>query len=765
MATRRRDSPATREAEIDSLEATLDSAHHTWTILSGRVEAFVNAWEAAADPPSLQNFLPAQPPAIRHLTLVELIKVDLEYRWIHRHLPRTMEDYLAEYPELRHDLPPDLIYEEYHIRRQAGEPVSTQDYLLRFPQSVAELERLLGLNAAEQSTSLFRDHKSPVPQIQPGERLDDFDLLLLLGKGAFASVFLARQNSMQRLVALKLSADRGTEAQTLAQLDHESIVRVFDQRVLPDRKLRLLYMQYVPGGTLHAIVDLVRQTPEGERSGLLLLTGISQALSSRGESLPEESALKSRWANRSWPDVVSAIGAKLARGLDHAHRNGVLHRDIKPANVLVAVDGSPKLADFNIGFSSKVSGSTPAAYFGGSVAYMSPEQLEACNPAHDREPETLDGRSDLYSLGVMLWELLTGFRPFLDEQLEQGWTATLAEMTARRRAGVDWELTSRMARHWPLGLRETLLQCLEPDPERRPATGLDLARRLELCLQPAAQSLLAPPLQNWRRFARRSPVWGVLLAVMIPNVSAAVFNYFYNRQEIVDHLQNSREAFERIQTVINAIAFPLGVFFVFWFMHPVVSAVRRSESPADFPALALQDVRKKCLRLGHLAAGISLALWLVAAPAYPIALQMEIGSIPLTACFHFIASLTLCGLIAAAYPFFGVATLAVCSFYPALVRLDSMSEIDREPLQRLGQSSWLYLLLAATVPMLAVAVLVVIGSEARFALGLLAVAGLAGFGMALGMFRLLQRDLASLTVIAASPSDPIDSTSALSRGL
>ena len=87
----------------------------------------------------------------------------------------------------------------------------------------------------------------------------------------------------------------------------------------------------------------------------------------------------------------------------------MLHRDVKPANVLLTAEPSPKLADFNISFSDKVDGATPAAYFGGSLAYMSPEQLEACNPAHARSADELDGRSDLYSLGMVLWELFDRF--------------------------------------------------------------------------------------------------------------------------------------------------------------------------------------------------------------------------------------------------------------------------------------------------------------------------------------------------------------------
>jgi eukaryotic-like serine/threonine-protein kinase len=750
-------------AEICSTKLTLDTAHHTWTILSGRVEAFIDAWEHGAEPPSPREFLPADALPVRRMTLVELIKVDLEYRWIHRRTPRTIEEYFGDYPELARDFPADLIYEEYHIRHRAGDPVSPEDYLVRFPQRAAELKRLFGLNPAELSTSLCRGTREQLQEIQSGERLDDFDLLVLLGKGAFASVFLARQNSMQRMVALKISADKGNEPQTLAQLDHEHIVRVFDQRILPDRKLRLLYMQYVSGGTLQGVVEFVRQTPAAERTGKMLVDGIEDALARRGEALAGESGLKNRLAHRPWPEVVCGLGAKLARALDHAHRQGVLHRDIKPANVLVTADGSPKLADFNIGFSSKVAGATPAAYFGGTVAYMSPEQLEACNPAHERTPDSLDGRSDLYALAIVLWELVTGSRPFTDEQLAAGWGATLDEMTARRRVGVDREFAARVSQDWPPGLRDVLLRCLDPDVQKRPASGNEMALSLELCLQPKTYTLLSPPIQSWRRLVRRFPVTCVVFGTVLPNAVAAVFNYHYNRREIIEHLQNSQKAFEQIQLIINAIAFPVGILLLIWFTRPVGAAVadaRKDEPPATD---VLPLLRRSCLRLGHAAAAISLTLWLTAAPAYPIALQMEVGSVPVSADIHFVASLTLCGLIAAAYPFFIVACLSVCSFYPALVRVESMTHDDLDPLVRLGRSSGWYLLLAATVPMLSVVILVLIGSQARFALGLLAAAGLAGFGLAFMLFRTLQSDLAALTVIATSPGETSDLPSALSR--
>ena len=137
-------------------------------------------------------------------------------------------------------------------------------------------------------------------------------------------------------------------------------------------------------------------------------------------------------------------------------------------------EGAPKLADFNISFSSKLEGASPAAYFGGSLAYMSPEQLEAFNPAHAREPDDLDGRSDLYSLGVVLWELLTGHRPFPVESLAEDWQNTVAGMTADRRDGPD-ESASPLPAACPPALADTLRTCLASDLDKRPASGEELA--------------------------------------------------------------------------------------------------------------------------------------------------------------------------------------------------------------------------------------------------------------------------------------------------
>ena len=169
------------------------------------MEKFIQAWEVASEPPDLSKFLVEQNSVVRRLTLIELIKVDLEYRQA-RKSPRRLEAYFDDFPELADDPPPDLIYEDYHIRANAGELVAAEEYLRRFPACASELARLLRMHAQDVSTQLVVPEASlALAEIGPGSQVDDFDLLTRLGKGAFASVFLARQNSMQRLVALKIS--------------------------------------------------------------------------------------------------------------------------------------------------------------------------------------------------------------------------------------------------------------------------------------------------------------------------------------------------------------------------------------------------------------------------------------------------------------------------------------------------------------------------------------------------------------------------------
>src|SRR5262249_8937100 len=115
-------------------------------------------------------------------------------------------------------------------------------------------------------------HLRGLPNV--GARVDDFELLELLGSGAFARVFLARQTSLGRLVALKVSHNRGQEARTLASLEHDHILRVFSEVIDASRDLRLLCMQYVPGTTLERVIEALRGLPPEKRDGRAILAAV-----------------------------------------------------------------------------------------------------------------------------------------------------------------------------------------------------------------------------------------------------------------------------------------------------------------------------------------------------------------------------------------------------------------------------------------------------------------------------------------------------------
>ena len=730
---------------------SLDDAGRSWSLLSTRLDQFIEAWECAvngdAASPEIAEFLPPDGPAVLvNELLLELVKVDLDYRWTRDRLPRRVEDYALELPQLAGIVTADLLFEECRLRKKAGERVEMAEYRTAFPSCADELERLWKLeDTSPQGSSAQHATRRVLDRFQPGDAVDDFDLLTQLGAGAFARVFLARQRSMQRLVALKLSADKSREPQTLAQLDHDHIVRIYDQRSIPEAGLRLLYMQYIPGGTLHDVVPLVRETPGRDRTGGLLVQAVRNSLEQRGEA----DRLAIAWAETAgrtpWADVVCRLGIQLAEALEYAHNGGVLHRDIKPANVLLAGDGSPRLADFNISFSASTQGSTPTAYFGGSLAYMSPEQLEASHPGIARTPDSLDGRSDLYSLGVVLWELFHGQKPFIDEVVEENWTATLDQMIARRRSGPA-EISTATAETSEKGLYGVLQRCLHPEVAGRFQTGRDLSRHLELCLDRPAWSLLNEAGTGWRGMVRRFPRIAAVLCVLIPNQAATAFNIVYNEAEIIAPLAAGhagvRELFWTTLTCVNSVAFPIGIAWALDRVRGVFPAVVGRGA-------STQAVRRRALLSGVNAGGICLFLWFTAGFVYPLVLQRNEVTITPAQQIHWLVSLTVCGLVSAVYPFFALAWLAVKVYYPSLVRLtDPALPADEEVLRSVKQWCEAGLMLAASVPLLAVTLLVITGSNARGALVTAAAGGLAGFVVAFLAYRSLRDDLETLLRVA-----------------
>lgn len=273
-----------------------------------------------------------------------------------------------------------------------------------------------------------------------------------VGQGGFAMVFLVRDRTLKRALAVKvLSPDLvlskslierfRREAETIAQLSHAHIVPVHFVGQRED--LFYLAMAFVEGETL---ADRL------ERQG----------------ALPVEEAAR--------------IFREIASALELAHRRGVIHRDIKPQNVLLERDsGRALLTDFGIARTAEASALTASGMVVGTPAYMSPEQVTG---------DTVDHRTDLYALGTVAYQMLAGKPPF---------TGTTPEAVLFRRVAEAPEPIERVRPHVPASLAELVNRCLAPDPAKRPASAAEIVQGLGGATPPSGTGSLPRPLARRRR--------------------------------------------------------------------------------------------------------------------------------------------------------------------------------------------------------------------------------------------------------------------------
>jgi len=449
--------------------------------------------------------------------------------------------------------------------------------------------------------------------------------------------------------------------------------------------------------------------------------------------------------------VVCKIGAQLARGLAYAHDKGVLHRDMKPANVLLTPEGAPKLADFNVSYNGGQADENPEDTFGGSLAYMSPEQLQACHPSLGGLPQLVREASDVYSLGIVLWELLCGQRPFEEksgESSESGLTR-IQRMSDTRHYADFSELAGRLPKDCPESLRQVLLRCLQPRKEERYQSADEVAQALELCLHPRCWQLMQEPSTLLWSVPLRLPIMTIILVGLAPNALAGYFNLIYNRSRIEQGVaeQVFSEAvlhrFDNVQLWVNGIAFPLGILGGLW----VVTRARRlmrGEQPAEAKQAAGQ-----VLFIGLFISLLTLVLWTIAGVIFPIAINWGLELNGAVAFYsHFVVSLVLCGIVAMAYPYFLLTTLAVRSFFPALVRGGIVAGPRWNHLQRLRRLNKVFLALTALVPMLGVLLAVAVESNQRGAMMIACGAGIVGFLAMFALERFIDRNLDAMERIA-----------------
>jgi serine/threonine protein kinase len=357
-------------------------------------------------------------------------------------------------------------------------------------------------------------------------RLGDFQIIQELGRGGMGIVYEAVQTSLGRRVALKVLAgglgltpnavDRfRREATAAAKLHHTNIVPVYATGA--EEGTHLYAMELIEGPSLDRVLKSLRAgSPVGERAEVMS-SPVAGASYSPSQTIgyvegpdPAEagglsvSALSSGGA---YFDSAARMVAGVADALDYAHQQGVVHRDIKPANLLLSSDGRLSLNDFGLARMLEEPGMTMNGEFVGTPAYMSPEQITA-----GRVPT--DHRTDVYSLGATLYELLALRAPFAGAGRDQ----VLAQILHK-----DPQPPRTVNPKVPVDLETICLKCLEKDPDRRYATAGALAHDLRRYLNRfAITAKRAGPVERLVKWVRRRPGLAASLGCLLVAVGIAL---------------------------------------------------------------------------------------------------------------------------------------------------------------------------------------------------------------------------------------------------
>ncbi|HTU16792.1 MAG TPA: protein kinase [Gemmataceae bacterium] len=476
------------------------------------------------NPPSnlLQEY-PVDPLTGDEECLIEHLTQEMVSRWRQGERP-VAEEYFRLHPRLWHypEAALELVYEEIHLRQEAGQEVRVEDLLDRFPQWHRQVKALLEchhLLAPGLAAPLFPE---------PGETLGEFRLLSELGRGTTGRVFLAAQPTLaDRLVVLKLGPQAGREHLSLARLQHTHIVPLHSVHEFPARRLCALCLPHFGGTTLDRLLKAMQGRPPGQRRGQHIGEALRDTSLAGSVAVPVEGPCWRFLARVSYVQAVCWMGACLADALHYAHERNLLHLDLKPSNVLLASDGQPMLLDFHLARAPISADSPPPLWLGGTPDYMAPEHRAALNAVAQQQPVALavEVGADIYALGVLLYELLGGKLP-----------SRVEEPTRSLR-----RLNPRVS----VGLADVVARCLNPVSANRYPTAFalasDLRRHLaDLPLQGVANRSLFERWGKWRRRRRYAlPMLGLAFAGLA-GIGLALYYVSRQAHKAEDSLRNGQ---------------------------------------------------------------------------------------------------------------------------------------------------------------------------------------------------------------------------------
>jgi serine/threonine protein kinase/formylglycine-generating enzyme required for sulfatase activity len=362
------------------------------------------------------------------------------------------------------------------------------DGACKTPEQLVRIETLLRKHAEADSNDA-----DPATSEDLGDKqFDEFKVIHTLGSGGMGVVYLAEDTLLKRKVALKVLAEHmtgsesalarfRTEARAAASIKHPGVVPVF--RFGFTRGRHYLVSEYVEGPTLAAVIREQKETREAHQ---------------RTEDL------------RTWHRRCAEIIAQVADALDHSHRAGIVHRDVKPSNIILDPVAGPRLTDFGIAKHLTEEDRTQATSLVGSCHYMSPEQASVSST-------TVDQRSDVFSLGVVLYEMLTLRRPFEGDDPFRVLRAIISEEPARPRS-IDPQI--------PRDLETICRKAIEKSRINRYQSAAHFAADLRCYLE--GKPILARPPSLGRQsleFGRRHrrPLLAAVMALLVVSIAVAVW--------------------------------------------------------------------------------------------------------------------------------------------------------------------------------------------------------------------------------------------------